>query len=392
MKNTTNDEELYQDFDDIENKGTKNNLIVYSRDWTVATILNQIEQGNIDLNPGFQRRNAWTDAKRSKLIESILIGFPIPEIVLAENNEKRNSFIVIDGKQRLLTIAAFKNPEKYQYWDRKIPKTAGLKSQYDGITFLDISNDSDALRTFENSALRCTVISNYQKEDDLYDIFYRLNSGSTPLSSQELRQALNKGPFSNYLVQVTEEDNILRKVMNIKEPDNRLRDIEVLLRCMSFIEYGNNYKGNLLHFLDETTKLFNKRWNNDSDYIEELKNIVLNTVEKLVKVFGDANAVARKYKNGEQKTQFNRVILEVLVFFFSNIEEDKLTDDNNMLFLRKYKELFDNDFDFQATIDGSTKNLENYNIRYSRLQDIVNESYDLELKISPFRYVKRRLG
>ena len=151
-------------------------------------------------------------------------------------------------------------------------------------------------------------------------------------------------------------------------------------------------KGNLLHFLDETTKLFNKRWNNDSDYIEELKNIVLNTVEKLVKVFGDANAVARKYKNGEQKTQFNRVILEVLVFFFSNIEEDKLTDDNNMLFLRKYKELFDNDFDFQATIDGSTKNLENYNIRYSRLQDIVNESYDLELKISPFKYVKRRLG
>ena len=231
-----------------------------------------------------------------------------------------------------------------------------------------------------------------QKEDDLYDIFYRLNSGSTPLSSQELRQALNKGPFSNYLVQVTEKDNILRKVMNINEPDNRLRDIEVLLRCMSFIEYGNNYKGNLLHFLDETTKLFNKRWNNDSDYIEELKNIVMNTMEKLVKVFGDANAVARKYKNGEQKTQFNRVILEVLVFFFSNIEEDKLTNEGNMLFLRKYKELFDNDFDFQATIDGSTKNLENYNIRYSRLQDIVNESYGLELKISPFKYVKRRLS
>ena len=154
----------------------------------------------------------------------------------------------------------------------------------------------------------------------------------------------------------------------------------------------NLYQGNLLHFLDETTKLFNKRWNNDSDYIEELKNIVMNTVEKLVKVFGDANTVARKYKNGEQKTQFNRVILEVLVFFFSNIEEDKLTDDNNMLFLRKYKELFDNDFDFQATIDGSTKNLENYNIRYSRLQDIVNESYGLELKISPFKYVKRRLS
>lgn len=392
MKKSIIEEDLYQDFDDIETKGTNNNLIVYSRDWTVATILNQIEQGNIDLNPGFQRRNAWTDTKRSKLIESVLLGFPIPEIVLAENNKKRNSFIVIDGKQRLLTIAAFKNPEKYQYWSRKNPKTTGLKSQYDGITFHDIANDSDALRTFENSALRCTVISNYQKEDDLYDIFYRLNSGSTPLSSQELRQALNKGPFSNFLVQVTEEDNILRQIMNIDEPDNRLRDIEVLLRCMSFIEYGNSYKGNLLHFLDETTKAFNNRWNTDSEYITELKVIVLNTLEKLVKVFGNANEVARKYKNGEQKSQFNRVILEVLVFFFRKIDQNKLSEDNNNAFLRKYRELFDNDFDFQATIDGSTKNLENYNIRYSRIQDIVNESYNLELEISPFKYVKRRLS
>lgn len=69
MKDENND--FYQDFDDIENTNENANLIVYSRDWTVATILNQIEQGNIDLNPSFQRRNAWTDDKRSKLIESI---------------------------------------------------------------------------------------------------------------------------------------------------------------------------------------------------------------------------------------------------------------------------------------------------------------------------------
>mgnify|MGYP003436952112 CR=1 FL=1 len=66
-------DDLYQDTDDIELTKENTNLIVYSRDWTVATILNQIEQGNIELNPGFQRRNAWTDSKRSKLIESILM-------------------------------------------------------------------------------------------------------------------------------------------------------------------------------------------------------------------------------------------------------------------------------------------------------------------------------
>jgi Protein of unknown function DUF262 len=85
-------------------------LIVYSRDWTVETIISQIEKKNIDLNPKFQRRNAWNDAKRSKLIESLIIGVPVPEVVLAEDKDVKKSYIVIDGKQRLLAIAGFVEP------------------------------------------------------------------------------------------------------------------------------------------------------------------------------------------------------------------------------------------------------------------------------------------
>lgn len=384
-------EDGYQDVDDINSVEDNNDLIVYSRDWTVATILNQIEQGNIDLNPGFQRRNVWNDTKRSRLIESILIGYPIPEIVLAESKGKRNSFVVIDGKQRLLTIAGYKDNEKYKYWDRKNPKTAGLKSKYNALSYDDLFSDFNLLRIFENSALRCTVISNYQSENSLYDIFYRLNAGSTKLSSQELRQALNKGKFSEFLIQVTDEDNILRNVMNIKDPDKRLRDVEVLLRCMSFLEYASDYKGNLLQFLDNKTKVFNERWDSDQEYIEKLKNRVFEAVKKLVDVFGNNNEVGRKYKNGELNTKFNRVLLEVLVFFFDKIEHEKLTIDNNSKFKDLYIKLFEEDFDFQATIDGSTKNMENYKIRYSRIQDIVSEAYGIQGKITPFEYVTRRI-
>ena len=384
-------EDGYQDADDINSVEDNADLIVYSRDWTVATILNQIEQGNIDLNPGFQRRNAWNDTKRSRLIESILIGYPIPEIVLAESKGKRNSFIVIDGKQRLLTIAGYKDNEKYKYWDRRNPKTADLKSKYNALSYDDLSSDTELLRIFENSALRCTVISNYHSENSLYDIFYRLNAGSTKLSSQELRQALNKGKFSEFLLQVTDEDNILRNVMNIKEPDKRLRDVEVLLRCMSFLEYASDYKGNLLQFLDNKTKVFNERWNSDQEYIETLKNRVFEAVKKLVDVFGNNNKVGRKYKNGELNTKFNRVLLEVLVFFFDKIEHGKLTIDNNSKFKDLYIKLFEEDVDFQATIDGSTKNMENYKIRYSRIQDIVSEAYGIQGKITPFEYVTKRI-
>lgn len=386
-----NIEEAFQELDDIGNASENANLIVYSRDWTVATILNQIEQGNIDLSPGFQRRNAWTDDKRSKLIESIMIGYPIPEIVLAEDKNRRNSFIVIDGKQRLLTIAGFKNPDIYQYWTKKIPKTQRLTSSYNNKTYADISSDADMLRIFENSALRCTVISNYPSDESLYDIFYRLNSGSTPLSSQELRQALNKGHFSEFLISVTDEDNVIRKVMNLSEPDKRLRDVEVLLRCMSFLKYATEYKGNLLQFLDNTTRTFNKNWDSEEKAIIRLKNRVMSATEKLYSVFDSYDTIARKYKNGEQYKQFNRVIFEVLVYFFDKIDENYLTTENNARFIHSYQELFANDTDFQATIDGSTKNLENYKIRYSRIHDIVEESYGVSVN-SPFEYVKRRVA
>lgn len=383
-------EEEYQDIDDIQETNENSNLIVFSRDWTVATILSQIEQGNIDLNPGFQRRNAWNDNKRSKLIESIMIGYPIPEIVLAENKNKRNSYIVIDGKQRLLTIASFKKPEVYQYWTKKSPKTTGLTSSYNQKTYKDIDSNPDMLRIFENSALRCTVISNYPSDESLYDIFYRLNSGSTPLSSQELRQALNKGPYSQFLISVTDEDNILRQVMTIKEPDKRLRDVEVLLRCMSFLKYAKDYKGNLLQFLDNTMHIFNVLWRTEETEIKALERKVMDTIYKLIEVFGACDIVARKYKNGERNKQFNRVLLEVLVYFFDKVDETKLTEENNRNFVLAYKKLFEVDTDFQATIDGSTKNMENYKIRYSRIQDIVNEVYGLKL-VSPFEYVEQRV-
>ena len=76
--------------EDISTEG-ESELVVYSRDWTIATILSQIEQKNIDLNPKFQRRNAWNDSRRSMLIESLVAGLPVPEIVLAEDPKKKKA-------------------------------------------------------------------------------------------------------------------------------------------------------------------------------------------------------------------------------------------------------------------------------------------------------------
>lgn len=71
-----------------------NQAVIWSTDWTTETIFNQLKKGNIDLNPSFQRRDAWNDKNKSKLIESLMLGLPVPPIILAENKRKRNSYIV----------------------------------------------------------------------------------------------------------------------------------------------------------------------------------------------------------------------------------------------------------------------------------------------------------
>ncbi|WP_370204638.1 DUF262 domain-containing protein [Pararhodobacter marinus] len=181
-------------------------IVVYSRDWTVETIISQIQKGNIDLDPAFQRRNAWNDHKRSKLIESLISGLPVPQIVLAENQARKGSFIVIDGKQRLLAISGFVDPDNFPYWNSDKLKGLTTRPDLDGVNMKALSSQENyeaELRQFLNSDIRCTIITGYKSEQVLYDIFYRLNSASVPLSSQELRQVLNRGPFSELIMAET---------------------------------------------------------------------------------------------------------------------------------------------------------------------------------------------
>lgn len=384
MKDIEDDIYEYQDEDDILSFSV-HDIVVYSRDWTIETIYNQIIQGNIDLNPDFQRRNAWKDAKRSKLIESILLGFPIPEIVLAESNREKGSFIVIDGKQRLLTIAGFIDNDRFKYWDN--PHLQNLKNNPDlrGYTYKTLIESPKLKRAFQNSSLRCTVITNYNSDDVLYDIFYRLNSGATPLSTQELRQVLNKGDYSNYLISLTEKNQcLIDEVMGLTEPDKRLRDVETILRLMSFIEYAQDYKGNLRIFLDEKMAAFNRRWNTERSEIETLYSSITETISLLASVFDDITLVGRRFKDGKFESRFNRVILEVEVFYFRYIRQSNISNDSNKKFVEGFKNLCDKDYSFRASIEGSTKNLENYRVRYTAFQKLVNDCYSVDLNINPY--------
>lgn len=367
------------DSEDIQTMDVSD-VVVYARDWTIETIFNQINIENIDLNPKFQRRNAWNDDKRSKLIESIIMGYPVPEIVLAENPSKKRSFIVIDGKQRLLTIAGFIDNNKYKYWDRPVLKGLKVLKELNKLKYVDL--DEKSKREFDNSSLRCTVITNFKDIQILYDIFYRLNSGSESLSTQELRQALNKGEFADYLVEITNTLQPIHSVMNLSEPDKRLKDIENLLRLFAFTMYPKEYRGNLKKFLDDKMGDITRDWGKLQIEIKKQYEKINSTIDLLKEIFGDFKFIGRKYDEDEFSNRFNKVLFEVEVFFFLHLDNKILSKREQ--FITSFKKLCIEDADFRTSIESSTKNIENYKIRYAKFQKLINSSLEQDLTINPF--------
>src|ERR1700728_4209966 len=84
-------------------------IVLYTLDWSVQSLLERIG-GTFNINPSFQRRDAWTHERKSRYLESLILGLPVPQIVVAEDGRNKGQFIVLDGKQRLITIKQFAAP------------------------------------------------------------------------------------------------------------------------------------------------------------------------------------------------------------------------------------------------------------------------------------------
>lgn len=356
-------------------------ISVAARDWTVETIVQQIRLGNIDLAPEFQRRNAWRDHRRSRLIESFILEFPIPQIVLAENPRKKKAYIVIDGKQRLMTIAGLYIPEFREYWT--LPRFIGLKilGELNGVSideFLDLESPKfeDARRKLSNADIRTTIITGFTDESVLYDIFYRINTGSVPLSSQELRQVLNRGDFSQYLLQKTAIENPVWTAINIDEPDSRLRDVELLLRLIAWRRFSEDYAGNMKKFLDDTMKVLNTDWSRLKAEVEKDVAQIFKAIDTVTAVFGET--AGKKYKEKEFERTLNRAVFEVQVVHFLTPGVRVAATRRKAALLTAFKEL-SKDTEFLSAVESTTKSTDNTRYRFSAYRRMLQKTLGVKV-------------
>jgi hypothetical protein len=341
-------------------------VVVYGTDWTTETMVNQLERGNIDITPDFQRRDAWNLKKKSRLIESLILGLPVPPIVLAERDDAKGKFIVLDGKQRLLTVFQFYGKSRFPNNNFKLTGLEILK-QFNGYSYSELNADLRAvLDALDNQTIRTTIIRSWQHKSFLYTVFSRLNTQNTPLSPQELRKSLYPGEFSNFIDEQSANSQGLRLFFGLNKPDSRMRDTQILLKYVAFQLFLPKYKGVLNQFLNNANQELNELWllPRQQPVVRNITDNFETAIQLTIKVFGEENfaRIWRTDKDNYERVR-NQSALEIMLFYFS---DKKIQARLAEIDLSKIEQAFQNLCDsseFTNTMKSSTQNLGNTSTR-----------------------------
>jgi hypothetical protein len=348
---------------------------VSATDWTIETIVQQMRKGRIDLNPKFQRRAAWTNPIKSRFIESAILGFPIPQVVLAERQDRQGHFLVIDGKQRLLALRQFyavSGDEADDGFDPlRLTGLSILKDDLQGSTIGDLEGQpNDLFDAFENHTIRTVVIRNWETEDFLYTLFLRLNTGSVPLSPQELRQALVPGEFVDFVDLASGESLGLRRLLGNSGPDRRMIDAEMMVRFLGFRLSVVEYRGNLKLFLDSVCGTLNDRWGDTGDLVRAELGALEDAIDAAIEIFGP-DAACHKWSGKKWERSFNRAIFDVQIYVLSDPEAREASIEKAGAILEAFKDLCADDEDFSRAVSTTTKSLDATKQRFSKWISVV---------------------
>jgi uncharacterized protein with ParB-like and HNH nuclease domain len=189
-----------EELEEVEESSIKDlsRIVSYNIANTIEVLIFKIENGEIDLQPEFQRDFVWDIYRASLFIDSLLIGLPIPSIFLGKSKEDE-TYKVIDGQQRLKSayyyyLGKFNTKGKEQIFNLKKLEDR----EWDGKTYAEL--DEKYQRRIRNAVLNTTVIEDIDSNPRVvHDIFHRLNTGGMPLKDQEIRNCIYSGPFNKEL-------------------------------------------------------------------------------------------------------------------------------------------------------------------------------------------------
>ena len=228
-------------------------------DVTVDELIRRVAKSRIDVAPVYQRQFRWDAARQSCLVESLLLGIPVPPLFMATNLNpgRETQWEVVDGLQRLLTMVNFAG-------DMPVRERVGLLG--DSLRLADLKKldslnqqsfaalPADIQSAFEDRPMKVIVLNDKSDLAVRYDLFERLNTGGVVLTPQEVRECVYRGLFMDILSELSDRE-VFKTVVVL--PQSSWRDgtpQEYVLRFFAFLERYQKFEHSVKDFLNDFTK------------------------------------------------------------------------------------------------------------------------------------------
>lgn len=299
---------------------------ITTKTFSLREIFLQIMEDELDLAPDFQRAFVWKDAQQVRLIESILLGIPLPAFYF--NLDKSGTNQVVDGVQRLSTLRNFMTDELV-LWEQNLEYLKNLQ----GKTFSTL--DPATRKRFGATQIVAHVIEPTTPDEVKYDIFSRVNTGGSPLTAQEIRHCMSKNLSRDFLKRLVESSyfdaatgkKFWTKDSNGKPIRNnaRMMDREMALRfcafhSMNLNEYSNS--ASLDAFLLHFTRLIDRGETSTGLDLNALEKLFIQAMLNSHTILGTL-AFRRLASNGSRGA-INRAIFESQAIALAEFELDDL--------------------------------------------------------------------
>jgi hypothetical protein len=336
---------------------------VTTSNFSVRNVLDMIDDKELELAPGFQRNKVWSRTTRSRLVESILLNIPLPAFYFAQDND--GTMKVVDGLQRLSTVHAFAREKDF------VLRGLEYLSGEEGKSF----DQLPALwqRRFHQTQLIAHVIDPQTPSQVKYDIFKRINTGGTPLNTQEIRHALSGPRSRDFLRRCAESQEFINAVGERFRNHVRMADREMVLRFCAFRMLGpEKYQRAMDPFLDSANARLDDPRQISNHELDGLTEDFMTAMRLGHGIFG-SNAFRKPPIERWGRSPVNRALFESWSVSLAEAADEDLDIDANEV-VESANELMTTDYVYIDSITTSTGDPRKVRYRFGKAREVLGLS------------------
>jgi hypothetical protein len=390
LENLIEDETTIQDEegdDELILEQIDKKIIWQAKDFSIREFQSMKNDRDLILQPDYQRNYVATSKIASRLIESILMDVPIPVVFLAEESDGTMS--IIDGQQRLTTFISFLEGK---FPDNRAFRLSSLNilSELNRKSFDDLNEQEK--KKIRNTTIHSIIIKKESNPDIKFEIFERLNTGSTKLNENEIRNNLYRGNYIDLIKNLSEN----KKLNNLIRKDNfkkRMGYNGLVLRFFSLSEKSYlNYRSPMKQFCNKELR-DNKLIM--SEKLKEYKDRFEHCLELVDIVFGEKSFRKYSYKDGDDSgnwimNQINTALFDIQMCGFVNYTKNQIMPKADEI-RDKLIDLMTNNSDFIEAISNRTSNSEAVKTRFKIYLNMLDEIIEKPTsRLFPF-HIKKHL-